>query len=109
MDKKERKGTDKQKKGPAKELKASRSPQGKQRQERRNGWETKRRQKAVWEVYLDLKWARKRLKLYGAQDRALEQFFKKLEEEMAEVSMEHHGRAKQLVVYFAAASIGTRG
>ncbi|GFH08108.1 uncharacterized protein HaLaN_03019 [Haematococcus lacustris] len=30
---------------------------------------------AVWEVYLDLKWARQRLRLYGAQDRALEQFF----------------------------------
>ncbi|KAJ9526083.1 hypothetical protein QJQ45_009556 [Haematococcus lacustris] len=32
---------------------------------------------AVWEVYLDPKWARQRLRLYGAQDRALEQFFKK--------------------------------
>ncbi|GFH14213.1 hypothetical protein HaLaN_10229, partial [Haematococcus lacustris] len=42
-----------------------------------------------------------------AQDRALEQFFKKLEEDMAEVSMERHGRAKQLVVFFGAASIGT--
>ncbi|GFH15017.1 hypothetical protein HaLaN_11168 [Haematococcus lacustris] len=31
----------------------------------------------VWEVYLDPKWARQRLRLYGAQDRALEQFFKK--------------------------------
>ncbi|KAJ9528977.1 hypothetical protein QJQ45_000542 [Haematococcus lacustris] len=28
---------------------------------------------------------------------------------MAEVSMERHGRAKQLVVFFGAASIGTRG
>ncbi|KAJ9517025.1 hypothetical protein QJQ45_002532 [Haematococcus lacustris] len=62
---------------------------------------------AVWEVYLDPKWARKRLRLYGAQDRALEQFFKKLEEDMAEVSMERHGRAKQLVVFFGAAGIGT--
>ncbi|GFH08652.1 hypothetical protein HaLaN_03644, partial [Haematococcus lacustris] len=44
MAKKKGKGTNKQKKGPAKRLKASRSPQGKQRQERRNGWETKRRQ-----------------------------------------------------------------
>ncbi|KAJ9531138.1 hypothetical protein QJQ45_000863 [Haematococcus lacustris] len=50
-----------------------------------------------------------RLRLYGAQDRTLEQFFKKLEEDMAEVSMERHGRAKQLVVFFGAASIGTRG
>ncbi|GFH14834.1 hypothetical protein HaLaN_10957 [Haematococcus lacustris] len=56
---------------------------------------------AVWEVYLDPKWARQRLRLYGAQDRALEQFFKKLEEDMAEVSMERNGRAKQLVVFFA--------
>ncbi|KAJ9518168.1 hypothetical protein QJQ45_010066 [Haematococcus lacustris] len=64
---------------------------------------------AVCEVYLDLKWARQRLRLYGSQDRALEQFFKKLEGDMAEVSMERHGRAKQLVVFFGAASIGTRG
>ncbi|GFH06500.1 hypothetical protein HaLaN_01145, partial [Haematococcus lacustris] len=34
---------------------------------------------------------------------------KKLEEDMAEVSMERHGRAKQLVVFFGAAGIGTRG
>ncbi|KAJ9519213.1 hypothetical protein QJQ45_017877, partial [Haematococcus lacustris] len=64
---------------------------------------------AVWEVYLDPKWAEQRLRLYGAQDRTLEQFFKKLEEEMAEVAMQRHGRAKQLVVFFCAASIGTRG
>ncbi|KAJ9515808.1 hypothetical protein QJQ45_008646 [Haematococcus lacustris] len=64
---------------------------------------------AVWEVYLDPKWARQRLRLYGAQDRALEQLFKKLEEDMAEVSMERHGHAKQLVVFFGAASIGTAG
>ncbi|KAJ9533824.1 hypothetical protein QJQ45_026907, partial [Haematococcus lacustris] len=32
-----------------------------------------------------------------------------LEEDMAEVSIQRHGRAKQLVVFFAAASIGTRG
>ncbi|KAJ9509850.1 hypothetical protein QJQ45_011528 [Haematococcus lacustris] len=54
---------------------------------------------AVWEVYLDPKWARQRLRLYGAQDRALEQFFNKLEEEMAELSMERHNHAKQLVVF----------
>ncbi|KAJ9511938.1 hypothetical protein QJQ45_004465 [Haematococcus lacustris] len=64
---------------------------------------------AVWEVYLDPKWARQRLRLYGAQDRALEQFFNKLEEGMAELSMKRHNRAKQLVVFFGAASIGTRG
>ncbi|GFH09173.1 hypothetical protein HaLaN_04270 [Haematococcus lacustris] len=44
MAKKKRKGTDKQKKGLAKKLKASRSPRAKQRQERRNGWVTNRRQ-----------------------------------------------------------------
>ncbi|GFH11745.1 hypothetical protein HaLaN_07296 [Haematococcus lacustris] len=60
-------------------------------------------------VYLDPKWARQRLRLYGAQDRALEQSFNKLEEDMAEVSMERHGHAKQLVVFFGAATIGTGG
>ncbi|KAJ9523331.1 hypothetical protein QJQ45_005389 [Haematococcus lacustris] len=64
---------------------------------------------AVWEVYLDPKWARQRLRLYGAQDRALKQFFNKLEKEMAELSMKRHGCAKQLMVFFGAASIGTRG
>ncbi|KAJ9520629.1 hypothetical protein QJQ45_007518 [Haematococcus lacustris] len=64
---------------------------------------------AVWEVYLDPKWARQRLRLYGAQDRALEQFFNKLEEGMEELCMKGHGCAKQLVVFFGAASIGTRG
>ncbi|KAJ9520582.1 hypothetical protein QJQ45_007448 [Haematococcus lacustris] len=34
---------------------------------------------------------------------------RQLEEDMAEVSMERHGQAKQLVVYFGAASIGTGG
>ncbi|KAJ9517150.1 hypothetical protein QJQ45_009096 [Haematococcus lacustris] len=64
---------------------------------------------AVWEVHLDPKWARQRLRLYGAQDRALEQFFNKLEEKMAELSMERHNHAKQLVVFFGAATIGTGG
>ncbi|KAJ9527587.1 hypothetical protein QJQ45_025871 [Haematococcus lacustris] len=64
---------------------------------------------AVWEVYLDPKWARQRLRLYGAQDQALEQFFNKLEEGMEELSMKRHGCAKQLVVFFGAASIGTAG
>ncbi|GFH22097.1 hypothetical protein HaLaN_19508 [Haematococcus lacustris] len=32
-----------------------------------------------------------------------------MEEEMVEVAMKRHGRAKQLVVFFDAASIGTRG
>ncbi|KAJ9515746.1 hypothetical protein QJQ45_008621 [Haematococcus lacustris] len=64
---------------------------------------------AVWEVHLDPKWARQRLRLYGAQDRALEQFFNKLVREMAQLSMERHERAKQLVVFFGAATIGTAG
>ncbi|KAJ9518711.1 hypothetical protein QJQ45_018709, partial [Haematococcus lacustris] len=64
---------------------------------------------AVWEVYRDPMCARQRLRLYGAQDRALERLFKKLEEDMAEVSMQRHERPKQLVVFFGAASIGTRG
>ncbi|GFH14259.1 uncharacterized protein HaLaN_10281, partial [Haematococcus lacustris] len=40
---------------------------------------------AVWEMYLDPKWARQRQRLYGGQDPALEQFFKEFEEDMAEV------------------------
>ncbi|KAJ9507387.1 hypothetical protein QJQ45_006381 [Haematococcus lacustris] len=64
---------------------------------------------AVWEVYLDPKWAQQRLRLYGAQDRALEQFFKTLEEDMAEVSMERHGHAKQLVVFFAQLALAQGG
>ncbi|KAJ9531312.1 hypothetical protein QJQ45_006762 [Haematococcus lacustris] len=64
---------------------------------------------AVWEVYLGPNWAQQRLRLYRAQDRALEQCFKKLEEDMAEVDVERHGRAKQLVVFFGAASTGTGG
>ncbi|KAJ9518786.1 hypothetical protein QJQ45_026069, partial [Haematococcus lacustris] len=64
---------------------------------------------AVWEMYFDSEWARQRLRLYGAQDRALEQFFKKLQEEMAEVAMKRHGRAKQLLMFFGAASIDIKG
>ncbi|KAJ9512395.1 hypothetical protein QJQ45_012988 [Haematococcus lacustris] len=41
MAKKKRKGSAKEKKGLTKKPKASRSPQGKQRQERRDGWEMK--------------------------------------------------------------------
>ncbi|KAJ9528122.1 hypothetical protein QJQ45_005757 [Haematococcus lacustris] len=63
----------------------------------------------VWEVYLHPKWARQRLRLYGAQCRALEQSFKQLEEDMEEVSVVRHGHTKQLVVFFSAASIGARG
>ncbi|KAJ9525414.1 hypothetical protein QJQ45_003180 [Haematococcus lacustris] len=173
MAKKKRKGSDKHKKDPGKKQKASRSPQGKQRQERRDGWTTRRRQvikvpedavlrgckktrrklrehlRLRAEIHSQLRpapaqpasmecdtdsdsesncesepepksdsesepepepvTARQRLRLYGAQDRALEQFFNKLEEEVAEVSMERHGHAKQLVVFFGAATIGTGG
>ncbi|KAJ9525881.1 hypothetical protein QJQ45_009241 [Haematococcus lacustris] len=63
----------------------------------------------VWEVYLDPKWAEQRLRLCGAQDRAPEQTFKQSMEDMAELSMERHGRSKQLVVFFGAANIGTGG
>ncbi|GFH13340.1 uncharacterized protein HaLaN_09205, partial [Haematococcus lacustris] len=35
---------------------------------------------AVWEVYLDPKWARQRLRLYKAHDQALEQFLKQSDE-----------------------------
>ncbi|GFH15789.1 hypothetical protein HaLaN_12087 [Haematococcus lacustris] len=45
-----------------------------------------------WQVYLDPKWARQRLRMYGAQDRALEQSFKKLEEEMAETGSPQQGK-----------------
>ncbi|GFH23398.1 hypothetical protein HaLaN_21004 [Haematococcus lacustris] len=38
-----KKGSGKHKKDPGKKQKASRSPQGKQRQERRDGWTTRRR------------------------------------------------------------------
>ncbi|KAJ9511924.1 hypothetical protein QJQ45_004497 [Haematococcus lacustris] len=69
MAKKKRKGSDKKRK-------ASRSAQGKQRQARRDGWNTTRRQ---------------------------------LEEKMAELSMERHNHAKQMVVFFGAATIGTGG
>ncbi|KAJ9505589.1 hypothetical protein QJQ45_007287 [Haematococcus lacustris] len=57
---------------------------------------------AVCEVYLDLAWARQRFRLYGAQDRAMEQFLMML-------SLKRHNHAKQLVVFFGAASIDTRG
>ncbi|KAJ9509735.1 hypothetical protein QJQ45_011267 [Haematococcus lacustris] len=64
---------------------------------------------AVWEVCLDPKWARQRLRLYGALDQALEQFFKKLEDEIAEVATKRYDCVKQLVVYFGSAGNGTQG
>ncbi|GFH05680.1 hypothetical protein HaLaN_00179 [Haematococcus lacustris] len=47
--------------------------------------------------------------VFDPATRALEQFLKKLEEDMAEVSVQRHGRPKQLVVFFGAAGIGTGG
>ncbi|GFH05564.1 hypothetical protein HaLaN_00045 [Haematococcus lacustris] len=41
---------------------------------------------AVWEVYLDPKWAQQRLRLYGAQDRTLEQLSKKAPRSSQEAS-----------------------
>ncbi|KAJ9529609.1 hypothetical protein QJQ45_014378 [Haematococcus lacustris] len=64
---------------------------------------------AVWKVCPDPNWAWQWLRVYGAQDRALQQFFNKLEEGMEELSMKRHGHAKQLVVFFGAATIGTAG
>ncbi|GFH08552.1 hypothetical protein HaLaN_03532 [Haematococcus lacustris] len=60
-------------------------------------------------VYLDPKWARQQLELYGFQDRVLEPFFKELEKEMAELSMKRQYRAKQLWEFFGAADTGTGG
>ncbi|KAJ9523588.1 hypothetical protein QJQ45_007283 [Haematococcus lacustris] len=64
---------------------------------------------AVWEVYLDPKWARQRLRLYGAQDWALEQFFKMLEKDMDELSLKRHNHAKQLGVFFEALALREAG
>ncbi|KAJ9510310.1 hypothetical protein QJQ45_015791 [Haematococcus lacustris] len=76
MARKKRKIPAKQKQGPTKKSKATRSAQGNQRQDRRDGWKTQRRQ---------------------------------LQKDMAEVSMQRHGRAKQLLVLLSTASIGTGG
>ncbi|KAJ9515427.1 hypothetical protein QJQ45_016430, partial [Haematococcus lacustris] len=56
---------------------------------------------AVWEVYKDPEWARQRLRLYRAQDRALEQLFNKVR-----VCVWEEG---QLFVFFGAASIDAGG
>ncbi|KAJ9510110.1 hypothetical protein QJQ45_015581 [Haematococcus lacustris] len=44
----------------------------------------------------------------GPIGKEYQQDYKLLEEEMAEVAMKRHGRAKQLVVFFGAATIGIR-
>ncbi|KAJ9508848.1 hypothetical protein QJQ45_028163 [Haematococcus lacustris] len=64
---------------------------------------------AVWGEYLHPKWAEQRMRLHGAQEKVLERYFKKLEEEAASVSQQEWGADKQLVVFFGNAGIGTRG
>ncbi|KAJ9509574.1 hypothetical protein QJQ45_011204 [Haematococcus lacustris] len=64
---------------------------------------------AVWGEYLHPKWAEQRMRLHGAQEKVLERYFIKLEEEAASVSQQEWGTRKQLVVFFGNASIGTRG
>ncbi|KAJ9519479.1 hypothetical protein QJQ45_000572 [Haematococcus lacustris] len=65
---------------------------------------------AVWEVYLDPKWARQQVgKAVRSPGPGTEQRFKKLEKEMAELSMKRQYRAKQLWVFLGAAGIGTGG
>ncbi|GFH19676.1 hypothetical protein HaLaN_16658 [Haematococcus lacustris] len=64
---------------------------------------------AVWEEYLHPKWAEQKMRLHGAQEKVLERYFKKLEEEAATVSQQRWGTRKQLVVFFGNAGIGTRG
>ncbi|KAJ9519241.1 hypothetical protein QJQ45_017901 [Haematococcus lacustris] len=64
---------------------------------------------AVWGEYLHPKWAEQRMRLHGAQEKVLERYFMKLEEEAASVSQQEWGTRKQLVVFFGNAGIGTRG
>ncbi|KAJ9518750.1 hypothetical protein QJQ45_026018 [Haematococcus lacustris] len=63
---------------------------------------------AVWEEYLHPKWAEQKMRLHGAQEKVLERYFMKLEEEAASVSQQEWGTRKQLVVFFGNAGIGTR-
>ncbi|GFH17168.1 hypothetical protein HaLaN_13739 [Haematococcus lacustris] len=55
------------------------------------------------------KWAEQKMRLHGAQEKVLERYFKKLEEEAAVESQKRWGTRKQLVVFFSNAGIGTRG
>ncbi|KAJ9530579.1 hypothetical protein QJQ45_012564 [Haematococcus lacustris] len=59
--------------------------------------------------YLHPKWAEQKMRLYGAQEKVLERYFKKLEEEAAIESQKRWGTRKQLVVFFDNAGISTRG
>ncbi|KAJ9508761.1 hypothetical protein QJQ45_028067 [Haematococcus lacustris] len=53
---------------------------------------------AVWGEHLHPKWAEQRMRLYSAQEKVLERYFKT-----------RWGTRKQLVVFFSNAGIGTRG
>ncbi|GFH06689.1 uncharacterized protein HaLaN_01359 [Haematococcus lacustris] len=64
---------------------------------------------AVWEVYLDPKWARQRLQCTERKTGRWSSSSRSWRRRWAEVSMERHGRAKQLVVFSGAAGIGTGG
>ncbi|GFH28540.1 hypothetical protein HaLaN_27049 [Haematococcus lacustris] len=68
---------------------------------------------ATWDAvcgeYLHPKWAEQKMRLHGAQEKVMERYFKKLEEEAASVSQPEWGTPKQLVVFFGNAGIGTRG
>ncbi|GFH21762.1 hypothetical protein HaLaN_19126 [Haematococcus lacustris] len=57
--------------------------------------------------YLHPKWAQQKMRLYGAQEKVLERYFKKLKEVAAMVSQQRWGTRKQLVVFFGNAGIGT--
>ncbi|GFH11953.1 uncharacterized protein HaLaN_07549, partial [Haematococcus lacustris] len=48
---------------------------------------------AVWEEYLHPKWAEQKMRLHGAQEKVLERYFKKLEEEAAIESQKRWGNA----------------
>ncbi|GFH21699.1 uncharacterized protein HaLaN_19057, partial [Haematococcus lacustris] len=64
---------------------------------------------AVWGEYLHPRWAEQKMTLYGAQEKVLERYFKKLMEEAAMVSQQRWGTRKQLVEFFGNAGIGTGG
>ncbi|GFH13181.1 hypothetical protein HaLaN_09013, partial [Haematococcus lacustris] len=48
------------------------------------------------------------MRLFSAQEKVLERYFKRLEEDAAMVSQQRWGTRKQLVVFFGKAGIGTR-
>ncbi|GFH26525.1 hypothetical protein HaLaN_24690, partial [Haematococcus lacustris] len=49
------------------------------------------------------------MRLYGAQEKVQERYFKKLEEEAAMVSQQRWGTRKQLVVFFGTQALAPRG